>query len=184
MACLLLTVKTQANNHVNGIGSIYFVNVRSLWGVCNWYSYKYFTGVEMCHQVSSYAFNNNNAHRRHSTPFNANTHTPQNIHWETACLQALQWLSVTITHSTLCVCVCFVCVRESLCLVSSRGSWVPAKVYGHFWKSNKAAEPSFPRGRCRRGEESFLCCSAVLSFPPANHMFYISVTDVLFCCVC
>ncbi len=85
----------------------------------------------------------------------------------------------TLTHSTPCVCVC-VCERESLCLMSSPGSRVAAKVYGHFWKSNKATEPSFPRGRCRRREESFLCCSLSLqsviipaSKPqPMSHVLY------------
>lgn len=164
----LLTAIIQINNHFNGIGSIYLINVSHLWGACNWYSYEYCTGVELQErkQMSAYAFNNNKAQRRQSTP-SLQTHTHQNVHWETACLQALWRLSVTITHSHTPHCEC---VWESLCLVSSPGSRVAAKVYGHFWKSNKATEPSFPRGRRRRREEPFLCSSSRLRsvFMPAS----------------
>lgn len=121
----LLTAIIQINNHFNGIGSIYLINVSHLWGACNWYSYEYCTGVELQErkQMSAYAFNNNKAQRRQSTP-SLQTHTHQNVHWETACLQALWRLSVTITHSHTPHCEC---VWESLCLVSSPGSRVAAK---------------------------------------------------------
>jgi len=142
----------------NGTGSIYL-------GVSNWYSYEYCTGVELQERklVLAYAFNNNKAHRTHSTP-SLQTHTHPN--WETACLQALWWLSVTITHSTLCVCVC---VWGGLCLVSSPGSRVAGKVYGHFWKSNKARALTPQREtQPERGTFAVLQGWGVCSCPPAS----------------
>lgn len=156
----LQTAIIQINNHFNGIGSIYLINVSHLWGACNWYSYEYCTGVELQErkQVSAYAFNNNKAQRRHSTPSLQMYTERQHV-----CKHYDDYQSQS--HTPHCE-----CVWESLCLVSSPGSRVAAKVYGHFWKSNKATEPSFPRGRWRWREEPFLCCSSRLRsvFMPAS----------------